>query len=653
MPIHKVQTPDGKIIQVEAPEGASEADVIAFAQANHKSETPAPEKGFLDKILSAVKSGKDDVVRGAGNMVAQIPQAVAWSPLGFGLGKERSQTLQNASEAGLKSVQKVLPVPENESTGRQYARAALESVGGGALLNPGGMVKAPILSTLANAAGGVGAKAGGDFGKTLDPEDSKLFETLLSLVGGAAAGGATSFAGSFAGGKTRLPQGQQRLHEATRGITPGQWNDVSRNVDAFNRVGANTATLADAFPKNSSIMGIAEEIRGSRGGEGFVQRTTGRKEDISRLADLALERAAPPQEGGLLANQTSNAAEGVRKNLDKLKNTGFGNRVRGETVDPRLLTTYLEEALKNKADAVGRDAPREAYLEIARALREQEGPRAGQLITDLPLLSQQLHGLGAKAKEGSLMNQGGANISANDLSIPLGWAKKRLGQIAPEFEGALADARDFNQNVRKPFSESSVNALADRNPSGNYPTPVSRLNKILDGNSPKEVERIGNTLGKDPGLSPSDRVDPAAIARVLMEQRLGNDKSNPGARIRGEQGSVDEARLSGLLKAGGKNPVEILEPLKVADSLQNFQGNPGHRGMDTPNVGGAIPQPRGYLRLLVNILGERAANKDIATILKDPANLTKLRQIAEFDPNVRRLLMATSLTAPQISQENQ
>jgi hypothetical protein len=47
MPVYKVEAPDGQIIKVEAPEGASQADILAFAEENYKPKAPEPKESVL------------------------------------------------------------------------------------------------------------------------------------------------------------------------------------------------------------------------------------------------------------------------------------------------------------------------------------------------------------------------------------------------------------------------------------------------------------------------------------------------------------------------------------------------------------------------------------------------------------------------------
>ena len=69
MPIYKVQAPDGTVIKVEAPEGASQDDLISFAQANWKA--PATKPQAAPAPAAPAQTPKVGGVRGfLGDMVA-------------------------------------------------------------------------------------------------------------------------------------------------------------------------------------------------------------------------------------------------------------------------------------------------------------------------------------------------------------------------------------------------------------------------------------------------------------------------------------------------------------------------------------------------------------------------------------------------------
>lgn len=84
MPISKVQTPGGEIVKVEHPDGATQEEIIAFAQQNYQ---PAPQikaeamnldptagMSGWDKFAAGMGKGMTDLAYGAGQMVGLVDQ---------------------------------------------------------------------------------------------------------------------------------------------------------------------------------------------------------------------------------------------------------------------------------------------------------------------------------------------------------------------------------------------------------------------------------------------------------------------------------------------------------------------------------------------------------------------------------------------------
>jgi hypothetical protein len=55
MPIYSVQGPDGRIYDIEGPEGASDADVISALE-EHLASQPKPKKGLMAALGKGAES---------------------------------------------------------------------------------------------------------------------------------------------------------------------------------------------------------------------------------------------------------------------------------------------------------------------------------------------------------------------------------------------------------------------------------------------------------------------------------------------------------------------------------------------------------------------------------------------------------------------
>ncbi|WP_461521445.1 hypothetical protein [Porticoccus sp.] len=76
MPTTKVKSPDGRIIHVNHPEGASQSDIIAYAQANAGAgkHDPTNDMSGMETTLAGFGKGMTDLAYGAGQAVGLVDQ---------------------------------------------------------------------------------------------------------------------------------------------------------------------------------------------------------------------------------------------------------------------------------------------------------------------------------------------------------------------------------------------------------------------------------------------------------------------------------------------------------------------------------------------------------------------------------------------------
>ncbi len=188
MPRYELTSPDGKRFEVNAPDGASQADVLAYAQsqwkppkAEEKPYDPTDDMSTGQKMLAGIGKGFVDLKRGAGQM----------------LGLTSQQEIDDARK-----------------------------------------VDAPLMGTKAGIAGNViGSVAAGAIPSILAP----------SVGGAAAVGGALSALQPTAGGESRL--GNAALGAATGGAA--QWGAGKFLGMAGNRLAAKEAEGALQASQNS------------------------------------------------------------------------------------------------------------------------------------------------------------------------------------------------------------------------------------------------------------------------------------------------------------------------------------------------------------------------------------------------------------------
>jgi len=159
----------------------------------------------------------------------------------------------------------------------------------------------------------------------------------------------------------------------------------------------------------------------------------------------------------------------------------------------------------------------------------------------------------------------------------------------------------------------------------------------------------------DPGMTGGATVSPLDIARALAQTRLKAGSTNPGATMRGLEGSPKEREFAALLS--GRNADEVLKPLAVSDKLQDLAGTNGVQGLPNMRTGQFFIRPFRTLDMMLTGRSEKATQAEIAKLLRDatPESLAKLKELAMFDPTVRRQLMLVQgmLGATRAGQEGQ
>ncbi len=639
MPVVKVKAPDGSIVSVKVPEGASDADILEFAAANWKK--PSATSEWISDALKYgpgfLKETGKNALNALGTAASEMP-AVLGDALGLParlLSGKPSETpavekgLQELSARGKAGVDRALPPREN-LTPEEKLWSDVTRGGATALLGAPGVRQIPA----AMAAGGIGTltgKGARGFAEQGFGVDSGPIPEIAEILGSLVGGGATA----YLAGPKQLPA-HREIREATEGTN---WSEVSQNVDDLIGSGAKTATLGEAFPQGSGARDLVGIARSGTASNALKERMTNRADDLSGLGKEFLNRIGPEVNANAVSERVAQAANAIEANLNQLKNTGFRNRVEGASVRPDLVKK-LEDALLAEANKEVRGGPKGAYREIASSLRN---PDTGQLITSVPELSKVLYGFQTQMKNGAVLGKAGNSIQANDMGIPLKNAKQGLEELSPPFEAANAEARIFNQGPRTEFAQSPLKKLADRNPAVIDPTPASRMEAITQGTTPQEIAKVLATLERDPGLAPGQGVGAGEITRAMMQQRLKGAPTNPGAAVRQNPGSDMEAQIAQMLTSAGKDPQRTMQPLRAADLMQ-----------DAPLQGGTKAQPKMLpMQWLIRTLrsadmtvtrrGFEGIDKEIARLLADPANLAEVRKIAMFDPAVRRQL---SIYAP-------
>jgi len=181
MPKFDVTAPDGKVYEVNAPEGATQDDAIKYVQTNLYKQKAGPEKsnGLLQSLGNLAAGG----IRGAGSIGATIvaPYDIAKDAIsGKGLSLESNRQRRKDMDAALQGMG-----AETDSWMYQGGKLAGEVAGtagmGGALARGASFMGAPAATVSSIASGGLNVA-----GKTGLPG------FLTRAAGGAVTGGATA-----------------------------------------------------------------------------------------------------------------------------------------------------------------------------------------------------------------------------------------------------------------------------------------------------------------------------------------------------------------------------------------------------------------------------------------------------------------------------
>jgi hypothetical protein len=189
MPVYEITAPDGRVFEVTAPEGASEQDVIAYAQANYSSAS----NGYQPKKRAAA-----DLQQAAAEHRRKNPAGTGmgfWGNAVAGAGKSFVDTGEGLSQlyTGLTGTPEEIAAKQAEVDDRRRTDQALMNTGGGIA----GNIVGSVAQIAAPIPGGGSAKVASYLGKA------------APYVGAAARGGVYSGAQPVGTGETRLSNAAQ------------------------------------------------------------------------------------------------------------------------------------------------------------------------------------------------------------------------------------------------------------------------------------------------------------------------------------------------------------------------------------------------------------------------------------------------------------
>lgn len=246
MPTYVITAPDGKELEISAPEGATQEQVLAYAQANYKSNAEAPSSGFLMGLKDPISGGAQLLPKGLEAITSLGGLAPNIVSKFFGSEAKRVDEMVKAEEAAYQAKRQA-----EGSTGTDWARIA------GNVVNPANIAAGVRGAQAAQLLGATGralpAAAAGLSQAALSPvtEGQYTEEKLKQLGTGAALGvvGEAVAQGLAKAANPLVSKAEQTMREL--GITPTPGQTIG---GAFKK--------AEDFAQNLPLVG--EQVRNAR-----------------------------------------------------------------------------------------------------------------------------------------------------------------------------------------------------------------------------------------------------------------------------------------------------------------------------------------------------------------------------------------------------
>lgn len=517
MPKFEVTSPDGTKYEVDAPEGATQAQIIDYVAKQHKPE-PVADKSYLERVGDNLKFGASAAARGVASLPALGMDALNWVKSGYGVldpenGGEvsfRAPKMQ-ASQA----VQNFGVQPQGST--EKYVAAGIEGLTGGAL-GPGGLA-APGRMALTGGMAGLGSHAGGEL--TGDKWYGKLLGGLAGGVTGATIGG------QLAGVR---PQSAAVAKEAIEGVSPQQMKAaqelMERSAAAMPPVKMDLAQALEGVGVPASNMTtLRNELASKMQGKGVRQTLNNQPQQYQMLADdrvNSLPGANWTQDQAAnnvskAATDTINAAKGERSAAVKGSYEAAGPV--SETARAGLLAE-IDDLLKQPGMT---DQVKAAALDLKQKFSPKLDPKS-QMPDSVPL-----HALDVDTAIGSAVGP----FKGTPLSPPdpksLGQMKYLAGRLNEVLKGASPEVKQAEQtfsqisrDVIEPMKQGQIGKMAT--PRGYKPDIQASATKleslfnkgtdVVAGQQVSPISELANGLKKaDPEAFP-------AAAKAFLRNKL-------------------------------------------------------------------------------------------------------------------------------------
>jgi hypothetical protein len=550
MPRFNVTAPDGSIIPVDAPEGATEQDAIAFAASTYKPaarslvsqipterganlaptpQTPIKERGFLSSIGAPFQALSEGAISGGGNVMFGGQRLVGQGLQAVGATETGQSLITDAQRRQAEAQARVAPFKQEYPMSTGTGELGAEIIGtlpvGGAIAAP--LKAIPAAAPLAQAirTGGFskgnlatravgGATLGGASSAIINPDEAGT---------GAIIGGAVPFAGpalGYVGGKVAnlrtMPQNRAaNLAQQAAGA------DLKEVVNALRSAppGVGVAQVIARFQNPALQALVKDSLESTPQGAQYLNKlgTMTENEAVNELAKLA---------GGTTAADVRATNELAKENLN-------------------TITTPMRDSALNRAN-------------LGKAVAEYEA-QAGKLSAEAAAQVQEVRrliDLGDHAAAAARLDVIKAGLPASSRLAPAKsqagfsdqWAATytypgKLAQMSDEWASQAANASlDLGQGAR--FSQAAADALRSV------------------GIKPLEGAPLANqiaAISKNPSFAGNDLVEGSV-------QRVAEDI----AKWTSQGGIIDAKALEAIRKNAVNAAIAKLRPGADATSQRNL-----------------------------------------------------------------------------------
>lgn len=296
MPIRKVKTPDGNVIKVTHPKGASDQEIMDYAKKNYKGQNKGPELysgTALDTAVTAMSPlaqlGVEDELYGAASAIKNVFHG---NPPGYEEARQRKLAQQDAMA--------------REHPVAHMAGSVAGAVGTGAML-PGSSLKRVV-------AGGAALGGAAAFGKSEDDGWKRFEDAAFGVVTGAAGAGAGYGAMKTLGLvghearnmllevsdllKIKSGNAAKVSERAVRKVM-GALDKDDIGIDQLDRIMRKGVSIFD--PKRKKVSSLAETVALYPGAKDIVEKSMDPRaaqsfKNMSRdIADIAIDGVEPEE----------------------------------------------------------------------------------------------------------------------------------------------------------------------------------------------------------------------------------------------------------------------------------------------------------------------------------------------------------------------